>query len=56
MWRNLFMCGSIEILASFLVIPVNINLRGFFNTYIKVLCLAMACRYWKILLMYACPD
>ena len=37
------MYGSIAILASFLVIPVNINLRGFFYIYINVQCQLMSC-------------
>ena len=38
-----FMYGSIEILASFLVIPININLGGFFYIYNNVKCCLMSC-------------
>ena len=45
MMRDLFMYGSIEILGSFLFIPVNINLRRFFILifYINVQCQLMSC-------------
>ena len=37
------MYASFEILASFLVIPVNINLRGVFYIYINIPCQLMSC-------------